>query len=324
MTEKSRAIDEEAIDWLIRLRDPAFADWDAFTVWLEIDPAHAEAYQEAAATDDAAEEMLGPPGLVAQPAPVVAPELVWRTATVPVEPRRRWRPWAGGALAAGVAGLIGYLAVPQASERYGAETAPGARRVIELEPGTSVTLNGGTRITLDRKDRRYAALERDQALFDVRHDPDRPFRVEAAGTELVDAGTRFEVTRTEARLDLAVAEGLVIVNPEGEGVRVPAGRALAIRASGGAAALTRVAPVEVGAWREGRLYYDGDPLAEVATDLSRNLGVTITAAPDVAVRPFNGVISLDASIRRDPRLLQPLLGVAMRRSDTGWVLSDLR
>jgi ferric-dicitrate binding protein FerR (iron transport regulator) len=38
-------LNEMARRWAIRVGDPAFADWDALTGWLEADPAHLAAYQ---------------------------------------------------------------------------------------------------------------------------------------------------------------------------------------------------------------------------------------------------------------------------------------
>ena len=49
----SRTAREQAIDWLIRQRDPAFADWEPFTDWLEADPANNEIYAELAAHEEA-------------------------------------------------------------------------------------------------------------------------------------------------------------------------------------------------------------------------------------------------------------------------------
>jgi transmembrane sensor len=42
---------EEALGWVIRTRDPEFTEWDAFTLWLEADPAHAPAYDALLAAD---------------------------------------------------------------------------------------------------------------------------------------------------------------------------------------------------------------------------------------------------------------------------------
>ena len=49
-----KEIEAEAVGWVIRLREAGEADWDAFTLWLEADPEHLAAYEEAALADDAA------------------------------------------------------------------------------------------------------------------------------------------------------------------------------------------------------------------------------------------------------------------------------
>ena len=57
MTEQAQQqILAEAIDWHLRLRDGGAADWEAFVLWLEADPARSAAYDEVARADAA----LGP------------------------------------------------------------------------------------------------------------------------------------------------------------------------------------------------------------------------------------------------------------------------
>ena len=52
------AAEKEAVGWFVRQRDPAHADWPAFTAWLEADPAHAAAYDRVAIADAAMIEAL--------------------------------------------------------------------------------------------------------------------------------------------------------------------------------------------------------------------------------------------------------------------------
>ena len=49
MTDWTREMEEEAIAWLIRQRDPSFDDWETFEAWLAADAARARAYAELAA-----------------------------------------------------------------------------------------------------------------------------------------------------------------------------------------------------------------------------------------------------------------------------------
>jgi len=174
---------------------------------------------------------------------------------------------------------------------------------------------------LDRRDPRRATLDRGQAVFEVRHDAAHPFALDVAGVTLMDAGTVFEVTRDPRELGVAVADGMVVYNPEQEAIRVGAGQALAQTDGRDAVSLSRIAPGEVGAWRTGRLSYDGSPIARVAADLSRNLGVPITASPAVATRPFRGVIGLQGGAEPVMASLGPLLDVRVERARGGWSLS---
>ena len=89
MSEPRTIIEEQAIGWIIRMRDPAFAGWEAFTLWLEENPVHAAIYDELALADaDVPETLPAPP----PPPPVPAND------EKPARPR-----WAGrrGAIRSG-------------------------------------------------------------------------------------------------------------------------------------------------------------------------------------------------------------------------------
>ncbi|SNS72470.1 FecR family protein [Sphingomonas laterariae] len=311
-------IRDAAIDWLVRQRDPAFDEWEAFGDWLAEDPTRAAIYQELAALD----ADIGDWFAVA-PSPVSAPDPV--SGTVRIAPsslsRRRFGGWLGGAVAASLVAMTGYAVLQSRPDPYSIETAAGERRSVRLADGSSIDLNGATRLILDRRDARVATLDRGEALFTVVHDDDRPFIVHAAGAELRDVGTIFNVVRDGGRLSVAVAEGEVIYNPGAENVSLPAGRTLMVR-DGDAVVRRRAAdPAAMVAWRQNRLVYDGAPIGDVAADLHRNLGLAITAAPDVAARPFRGAIALERNDDRFLARLGPLLDVTVERGQQGWVLT---
>lgn len=306
MADDVRAIDAMALDWAVRTGDAAFADWDAFTAWLEADPRHADRYQAMAADiADVADALPAPPAPVAMPAP-----LPMRTT------RRRWL---GGALAASLA-LVGYGTLALRPQPYAVETAAGITRTVALADGSRIALAGGTRLILDRRDARIATLDRGQALFTIRHDAADPFRLRVGDDELVDLGTVFDVVRTPDELRVAVGEGAVMFNPRAEAVPLPAGRAL--RVGDGAVTVSTIAPAAVGAWRQGRLEYDGAPLAQVAADLGRVLGLRFTVAPAIAARPFRGTLRLDG-LAADPARLAPLLNVRIRPVGDVWEIVPL-
>ncbi|KQO50492.1 FecR family protein [Sphingomonas sp. Leaf257] len=301
----AHGVDTVALDWALRMADPVSADWDAFTEWLEADPGHAERYDRAAAILMEAEEALS-----------VQPEVPAPVAIAPEPVRRHSLRWIGGAMAAALIGAIGVTAWQDRPQPYAVETAAGETRRVPLSDGSSVTLAGLSRVELDRAEPRRAVLARGEALFQVRHDAQHPFAVQAGRLALVDLGTVFDV-RMGGQTRVAVAEGAVMVDPKGAALRLDAGQAVTV--DGDRLTRSAVEPEEVGGWREGRLAFDGAPLGMVAEDVSRFLARPVTVAPAIAARPFRGTIDLEA-VRRDPAVLGPLMDVRVRRAATGWML----
>jgi transmembrane sensor len=212
--------DEEAvaIDWVVRVGDPAFDDWDAFQTWLEADPGHAARYHALSAEIDE----LAVAG-VALPAPAPVP------AGAPPRAAGRRPVWIGGALAASLAVVVGYATLRDPAAPYAVETAAGAMRTIALADGSTITLGGATRVTLDRHDLRVATLDHGQALFQVHHDARDPFEVMVGGQRLVDIGTTFDVKRSARQTQVAVSEGTVEFEGESAPIRLVAGQGLVAR-----------------------------------------------------------------------------------------------
>jgi transmembrane sensor len=310
MANNREGIEAEAIGWVIRLRDAPAEDWEAFTAWLEADPAHAAAYEEAALVDAGLDDLPRSPArpiLPAEPAP-------GRHSGT----RRHFLGWG---IAAALVGAIGLATWPTANAEYEVATGPGEHRQVALADGSQIDLNGSTRLVLDRDNPRFARLERGEALFTVVHDESRPFEVTAGDVELRDLGTVFNVVRGDRAFEVAVAEGAVMFNPEREAVELRPGMVLR-QARGGAAAVSRSDPEAITGWREGRLTFTNADVARVADDLSRNLGRPVTASPRVAARSFTGIIILD----RDPQVsverASALLGLQARREGNGWALDQ--
>lgn len=304
-----RQVDEQALEWAIRAADPLFDDWDGLTGWLEADPGNHDRYDDALAAMAEARDRVA--AMPVQTAPVTAND---------ERPARHgfWR-WGGSAVAAMLVAVVGVSVWSERSQPYAVETAPGEQRTVQLADGSEVVLAGGSRVTLDRADTRVASVERGEMLFRVRHDAAHPFRVTAGDTQMVDLGTVFDVTHDPGRVRIAVAEGAVMVAPDGAKLRLDPGQAVV--ASGGE--LRRQSATDVGGWREGRLTFDNAPLSDVARDLTRELGRTVRADPALADRPFSGTIDI-RSLRNDPARLGRLLGVSVRINGEAWVLGDDR
>jgi transmembrane sensor len=307
------SVRDQAALWMARARDPRFSDWDALTDWLEADPAHNLAYEAAFAGHDLADI------LSTAPAP---PEVV----VVPAASRWRKRGFIGGGLigtaaaAAAVFALVGPLGV-QTAEMV-AETAPGQHRLIHLQDGTEIALNGDTRLVLDASNGRTARLERGEAMFNVVHDETRPFTVDANGTRIVDIGTRFDVVQSARGSEVAVAEGAVLYDPNGAAVRLGTGRLLRRAEGSPIVEVSQTDPANVGAWRSGHLVYRDAPLWRVADDLSRTTGSRIMVEPRIANRPFTGAIVITAADRHGALLqrLGAVLDVTVARQPNGLYL----
>lgn len=310
MTRDDAMIDDEALGWVIRTRDPQFTDWEGFTAWLEADPGHAAAYDALARSDaDFADLVPATPSI---PLP----------ANDAGEPRRRVGRWVGGgAVAAALVALLSVNMIGRA-DPYSITTAPGQQREIALADGTKIALNGGTTLRLDRADPRFAALDRGEAVFTVTHDASDPFRVTVADAVFEDAGTVFNISRIDGVTRIGVAEGEVIYNPKAEAISLPAGRALRAADAEGRVTLSAIATDAVAGWRKGRLSYDNAPMSDVAADIGRSLGVKVAAAPAAAAMRFTGTIAIDRNPDRFFANAAPLLGVrAERRGKGTWILN---
>jgi len=306
MSASSTEIEREALAWLVRVNDPAFARWDAWDEWLAADARHAETYWRLAETEADIVEAL-------KSAPV-------RTAARPAG--RRWfalPPRSAIAAAVAVLALGGsWVAWSARPQPWTIETAAGEQRTVVLADGSRVSLDGATRLTLDRRDPRDVSLEAGRALFQVVHDETDPFRVDVGDTTLTDLGTTFDVTRLSDGARVSVSEGVVRVDQAGASQTLQAGDGVLATSAG---LERRSTPAEgIGDWREGRLSYTSEALAVVAQDLERALNRPVRVSPSLAGRRFSGSLSTrvpEAELR--PRLSR-LLGVSIVEDGEGWRL----
>jgi ferric-dicitrate binding protein FerR (iron transport regulator) len=91
---------------------------------------------------------------------------------------------------------------------------PEGKQELAFSDGSRVMVAPGGRLRVDRATAAEVAihLESGRARFEVKHDPERQFSVKVAEFEVVDRGTRFEVTRgDDARpgVEVRVEEGEV-------------------------------------------------------------------------------------------------------------------
>lgn len=296
------AVLEAAATWLVRLQgqDATGDDWLAFEAWLAAAPGRLAAYEqvERLSLELDADALALKRAL--DPAPAAAPRRDLRKRELT---RRRWMLAAGGAIAAGLAGVLvlqpNLAPSPWTTDAIFYEAPVGQTRNVRLADGTQVQLNAGSRISvrLGRSARRVQMADA-EATFDVTHDPRRPFLIRVADREVRVVGTQFNLRQRDGRVVLTVRRGVVEVRPIDDAratpTRVTVGQQL-VHVEGADASILRQADAdEAFGWTTDRLVYRDAPLSEVAADLQRRYAkpVRVADAATAQIR-FSGVLTLD-------------------------------
>jgi len=307
---------EAAAEWLVRLQgeDATGDDWLAFEAWLAASPTHAEAYDQVEQLSlelDAEAPALREALLAPDPAPppFARPPLVSesRRRRDPrgggLLTRRGWMAATGGAIAAGLAAAIVLTPQPDSSawlkQPMVYEAPVGQTRNLSLADGTQVQLNAGSRIAvhIDRTTRRVQMADA-EAVFDVAHDPQRPFLIRVGDQQVRVVGTQFNLRQRDGRMVLTVRRGVVEVRPFADDratpTRVTVGQQLVHLEGSGGSFIRAVDTDAAFGWTTGRLIYRDAPLDEVAADLQRRYArpVRVADAQTGRIR-FSGVLTLD-------------------------------
>lgn len=292
---------EQAAGWFARLQGEAVTgdDWLAFERWLRASPAHARAYERLEFLwvdleySPVARELGGRPLLAARR----------RGSARPAPRRAQGRGWlaAGAAVAAALlaAVAIGLRPTP-GTPAQAFETEPAQTRQITLADGTRIRLNAASKITvsLDRDARRVRMADA-EAVFDVAHDPARPFLITVGDRQVRVVGTEFNLRHRADKVAVTVLRGVVEVRPAGEPgatpTRVAVGQQLT-HVEGEPGSILKASDLEAAfAWTSGRLIYRDQPLSEVAADLSRRFAIAVRTADErTAALRFSGVLVTDS------------------------------
>ncbi|ULQ47269.1 FecR family protein [Flagellatimonas centrodinii] len=266
MTRQSAPVEiqAQAERWFTRMLDPDVSPMErvAFRHWKD-DPRHARAFAEVEALWGRVGETRDMPQIRA---------LMQQTLGATQAPPRRWRaPLALAASLAVAALALGTLWLwqnPPGTYR----TALGEQRVLALADGSTVTLNTDTRLRVDYSEqRRTLHLLQGEALFDVAHDADRPFLVQAGSGSVTALGTRFTVRREAAEVQVTLLEGRVVVDrPEvAQQIEVAPGEQLRFTAEVPEVRRQVVDEEAVMSWTRGRLLFRATPLAEAVREVNR-------------------------------------------------------
>ena len=278
-------------------------DWDAFTLWLEQDPAHQQAYADVALLEDRIArhrpELLQA-GLAEQHRQSPAP--------------RRGRAWLATALAAGVLGMglmLAWNQLPFTGPAAQEFKTLAASQPVALGDGTHIVLAPGSRMVVSGRHQDQIQLE-GSAFFDVPHDPSRQLVISAGGHAVRDIGTRFEVFGAGRELKVAVAEGYVSVDLPGDSdTRVSAGQQLTVSGEPAVAEYASIAADDVAGWRSGRLVFRNEPLSLVAGQIGPHAGVKVSVDRAIADRRFSGVLAIGDGSQLVERLGE-IMGLAVQ------------
>jgi len=162
-------------------------------------------------------------------------------------------------------------------------TAPGERRAILLDDSSEVVLGVASRLEIAAG---YGSPAREmaltgEALFRVRHDAARPFRVRTPNAVAEDLGTEFTVRSYGAAdgAQVVVRSGSVALRgaeDAGTAAVIAAGQTGAVSPAGLTRVYATTDSAQPFAWTRGELVFDGTPLREVAKELERWYDVTFT------------------------------------------------
>ncbi|UXC19044.1 FecR family protein [Comamonas squillarum] len=241
-------LEVEAIGWMVRRQDGLTAAEEAeLQEWLERDPEHAKALEQAEGVWGRMDELpeagvdalkAGLPPSAEGPAALALPPIADRAAAderrrpsgAPSSPgRRAWLanlgwllPQAGvAAVALGMVGSGWYgwnLWQQQPTFTQSLATARGEQRQLALPDGSTLWLDTATQVEVSLyRQRREVRLLEGQAFFTVQTNSAQPFDVLAGATRVTVVGTRFSVRNTrsglgeEGRVSVAVEQGRVRV-----------------------------------------------------------------------------------------------------------------
>jgi transmembrane sensor len=249
----------QALDWLIRLDAADAATHAEFSAWLHASDDNAQAYQRAS-------QMWGSPLLG------VAAEGLQQLHR---QRQRRRRRAAARVTASAAALLLGIAVVLQSDlpQRLQADhvTAVGQRQHLQLADGSRVLLNTDSALAsrMDEQ-QRSARLLYGEAYFDVVHDRNRPFEVNAGPVLVQVRGTTFAVRYLNDEAEVSVERGEVDLQSPANGTRMVLGAGDSVRVGpdgfGKRQAAMQNAPL---AWVQGRLVFENCPLREVLAELRR-------------------------------------------------------
>lgn len=311
--QEQSSIAEQAARWVRVLNTDDPQQSAAFVEWIKASPLHVRELLLASWLDDELgaidpERRIDVRELIDRARSNVSPigAHIPVSASAPDTPLRR-DAWIGR-----IAASVALLAILATGVWYARSTADssyathlGEQRVFELADGSVVFLNTQSRIQVRYSDAaRDVYLRNGQALFQVRRDAARPFRVHAGSAVIQAIGTQFDVRLYSDRATVAVVEGTVRVSsgdaadsaqvsgsaPRRAPAQIIAGEGATVETDGVIEVAAKIDAEAVTAWRRQRLVFRDAALGDIANEFNRyNLAPRLRVeGAAVAAQRYNG------------------------------------
>ncbi|WP_102795069.1 FecR family protein [Bowmanella denitrificans] len=283
MTEQQKRLDTEAREWLIRLQEAApDAPLKAqFSRWLNQSDAHKQAFSRI----DRLWRQLG-----------LLDNLEALTANQPAakplkQPGVALATWLGMAAALLIV-VLGWQRLPFSAPVTVAQvqhfaTPAKMNTTLTLEDGSQVISAGSARFSyLQDTQQRLLQMHQGTLYFDVAHNAELPFVITSGGSRVQVLGTAFEISLTHNQLRLSVQRGRVEMTALDKGkvvqkAQLTAGQQLVADAAGHFLGNVQTFDSRQAlSWLQGRLEYDGTPLADVVQELNRYLSQPVEIDAD--------------------------------------------
>ena len=277
--------------------------------WLDADPAHVRELDELDKVM-AASVIYGPDVLSPAPAKKAA-----RRISLGRIPLRRIVRYAAELAAVavvgiGVARMLADDRIEEWTRRTTALEVPAGQYLsMELQDGTKVWLNAGTRLEYPLV---FAGGERrvkvaGEAMFDVEHDPAHPFVVETFACDVEVLGTKFNVVAEEENglFSTALFEGRVAVSSR----LVPGERLVLepdemVTLEGKHLCLAQIDNDEEYLWTNGIISLTDQSFSELMHRFEKTFGVTIRIEREPSIRIGQGKIRQSVGIDNALQVLQ--------------------
>ncbi|HEY7638152.1 MAG TPA: FecR domain-containing protein [Steroidobacteraceae bacterium] len=304
--KETLSVAEQAAEWMLIMESPSAEERAAFWNWLESSPLHVRELILAVKTQrrlrgfDRTRE-LDVNAILAR----VRSNIAHIGTPADLEPQRspktRWFYAAAACLALITIGAAGYWTFWESRNTY--STAIGQQLVFELDDGSVVYLNTDSRMKVRFSEQaRDVFLASGQALFEVKHDRARPFRVHTASSIVEAVGTQFDVRVLGNKTLVSVVEGVVrVLQPEFDSVtiklpeppRLAAGEAATVDDHGKVERTAKVDVTAVSAWKQQRLIFNEETLGWIADEFNRYNATPRLRIEGDALRAqrFNGVFN---------------------------------